>query len=1036
MANTKSPEYYLHKSQKAVNAAQPIIRLYELYSGGQATDFKYEAAKDIGFVNTTEWRQTEVLAMEAANQPITNNNEIKPVRDQVVNQITDNDPEWLAVPEEKSDSSMADEMSAFMHYIWESSSGRMHFRKACEEFLDTGLFVLHAYYDANADMGNGEIKVIRINIQDITIDPRCSWRNAQDSERIFLYGLESETKIKTMYPDFNFELAVPYEGDNRQYSNRATTNGQIYQAFLLNDQKYYRIIDSYSRIKMDMVKIYDPNSNFTATMSRGEFKDYSNQPAIILTRTGQEKVITEKVDIQKYFKVISTYGNTFHENTDGSISAGVETQDTAVNARGQIVKAIPGTTTQINVVTMLDLINEGKIKWTIVKVDRIKRELIVGDKMYRNYIMPISNYPFGITMLHHTDTPYPYGDVRLVRSIQEQINKINSLIIAYNTNITNVKVFVPKDSADKKDLEERWGKAGAQFFEFDPELGGIPVVVQLTQMTNAFYTQLDRLRSQIQRIYGAYEFQDGLVDKAPDTASGTNHLDEMGFRRSKGKLDLIEEALNDLGGVIAELIPFVYDQRKLIRVLLPNNKTKDIVFNEEVNDGDITRILNDLSTNRYDYKIKSGSTLPTNMAAQRAMALRMFELKAMKDPTPLLRLSGLPGIEEIIQNESLINQATKVIQQLQQTIKTVGGQLQTKTREKIHADERVEIEKTKAQLKELVSAAKHGVLLGKERINDSVKAVKNKMDELSNNMQQDTKNPKMKEQIMPQPNNETIVDDEQLEDDDFTQGDNEPEGIVYEHDEKGNLVEVKDDAGDSIKDDASKDNDSVIATLTASLLKMQEELQALKNPIKKPEPVKEPDLVKPTKPVRPVRPRDFNLADQSDVTSSTYKYFLDMEDYDKAKDEYHDDMEDYREAKIERSQKVVEQTRQLTQKQQEQIATKAAIVSRAQAKIMKEYGLAPDVATQKALELYDKSMSGELFNEDNAIALIMTKRLNNDAGSHNNGNGNKFNKQQNKRERHGAPPPAGGQGRSREVLEQNDFSKSSDTSWMYRTPKK
>ncbi|MHB8362842.1 MAG: portal protein, partial [Patescibacteria group bacterium] len=718
---------------KAFNAAVPIIRSYELYSNIQATDWRYEAAKDVAFVNSSSWEENSILALKNDNQPVTTNNEMKPVRDQVINQITDSDPEWLAIPQENSDASISEEMSALMHYIWGASNSRMHYTKSCGDLLDTGLFVMHTYYDPNGDMGKGELKIVRVNPQDITLDPRCSWRNAQDSQRIFLTGLYSKSIIENMYPDFDFDKSVAFEMDNRMYSNRAITDGQVFQAFMLADEFYYRVIDCYTKIKMDMVWIYDPNSNYESTLSKGEYKQFQAKPAIILVRTGQEKVITQTIDIQQYMKIASTYGTTFHQNTDGSIDAGAESQEQKINAQGQVIQSIPGSTTQIHIVTMGDLINEGKIKWQIVKVDRIKRDLVVGEKLYRSLIMPISHYPFGITMLHHTDTPYCYGDARLVRSIQEQINKINSLIIAYNINITNVKVFIPKYSQARAELEKRWGKAGAQFFEFDPELGGVPVVVQLTQMSNYFYTQLDRLRAQIQRIYGAYEFQDGLVDKAPDTASGTNHLDEMGFRRSKGKLDLIEGALDDLGSVIAEMIPFVYDQRKLIRVLLPNNKTKNIEFNKQVNDGDITRILNDLSTNRYDFKIKSGSTLPTNMAARRNMLLRMFELKAIKDPTPLLRETGLPNIEEIIQNESLINQMMQQAQQMQQTIKTLGGQLQTKSREKVHADEKVQIEKFKSDLAEMKANMKHGILLGKERINDAVKESKNKMDELSNN---------------------------------------------------------------------------------------------------------------------------------------------------------------------------------------------------------------------------------------------------------------------------------------------------------------
>jgi len=725
---------------KAIELAKPTVKLFWQYNSGQRLNWAQEAAKDIEFVNNVQWEIPVANALENDNQPVVVNNETKVSRDRVIGQLTENNPRWIATPRESSDTELAGSISDFGSYIWDSSKGRMHFRKAVEDFEDIGVFILHAYYDPNADMGKGEIKIIRIDPQKWFCDPRCNWRNAEDASNQILSDILSEDKIRMMYPDFNFTDAVQYKGEIKRYGTGSIQEGQIFKTSFLGDEKYYQIIDRYQKLKADMFWVYDSNSNFEKVMDKAEYIKFAKKEAIILVQRGREKAITDELEVSKFKRLVQQYSDIFHEMSDGSIMQGTEEHGQAQSTgEGQIIFPVPGSTTQIRFVTMSDLLHEGKIQWQIVPVDRIKRTIVIGEKLYRELLMPISEYPFGITMLHHTDNVYAYGDARLTRSIQEQINKISSIIISYNINISSLRAFIQKDSMSKKELEERWGKAGAQFFEYDADIGGPPIIVQLTQMSNSFFLQLDRLRNLIERIYGAYDFQDGQISAPPNTASGTMQIDEAGMRRSKAKLQLIEEALNDLGTVVAEMIPYVYTERKLIRILTPNNgKFKEIIFNKEIIEDDIVKIKNDITVNRYDLKMISASTLPTNRAARFNAYLRLYEIKAIKDPTPLLRLTDLPDIEEIIQNESLVNQAQQNIEQLQQVIKSLQGDLQTANREKVHADQKVLLAKTKSNLDSLVARANAAVLLGKQRTDDVVKNFKAKVNETLENVKQNS----------------------------------------------------------------------------------------------------------------------------------------------------------------------------------------------------------------------------------------------------------------------------------------------------------
>lgn len=699
--------------------ARETIDKFQLYKGGSRPSYIMEMDKDIQFVNNAQWAVDVSSALEEANQPVVVNNEMKPARDQVVNQITDNSPRWIALPREGSDAKVAGEFSALGSYIWDASTGNMHFYKAVEDFTDTGLFILHAYVDPNGDDGKGEIYVCRLKPRDVYIDPQSSWRNAQDSKNIFTAYVLSEGTIKTLYPDFDIKGATSVSPSPLLTFSLANNDGQVFNPDFLADENYYEVIDRYEKVQVDRFRVFDPFSNFEKILDKDAYIAFAQDPAVILVKMGAEKVVTDQTEVEKILRMVDTYGKVFHYMGDGSIRSGTDNHPAEIGQNG-LVYPIPNSTVEVKIGTMGDLLQEKKIKWKKVSVPRIKRTIVIGEKWYTDYVMPISKYPFGITMLHHTDTPFPYGDARLTKSIQEQINKTHSLIIAYHINITNVKVFVP-DGTDEKDLEKRWGKAGAQFFKYDPELKGVPVVVQLTAMSNELYNHIDRLKHQIQRIYGVYEFQDGNVAIAPQTKGGTYALDEMGYRRSKGKLKLIEMAINDIGSVISELIPYVYDERKVIRVIGKNNKVKEMIFNEEVEDEGMKKIVNDLTINKYDLVIAPNSTLPVSVQQRFERKARLWEMGAMRDPEPLIRDSGFDDVEEILANEDRLKQAEQIMQQMQQTIEQMQGDAQTKDRMLENADRQVSKAKFNEQLATVGSKMEAWLELSKARINDAVK---------------------------------------------------------------------------------------------------------------------------------------------------------------------------------------------------------------------------------------------------------------------------------------------------------------------------
>ena len=104
--------------------------------------------------------------------------------------------------------------------------------------------------------------------------------------------------------------------------------------------------------------------------------------------------------------------------------------------------------------------------------------------------------------------------------------------------------------------------------------------------------------------------------------------------------------------------------------------------------------------------------------------MRLYELGLLKDPEWYIRDMDEPDIDEILEKESMLNQANQMIAQLQQEIKKLQGDLQTSTRETIQANQKVEVEKFKSKLSGATSKIEANVQLAQQRLGDYVKSQK------------------------------------------------------------------------------------------------------------------------------------------------------------------------------------------------------------------------------------------------------------------------------------------------------------------------
>lgn len=689
----------------------PVIlnkTIFDFYSGGDRGEWENKVNEDWEVYNGKIWDTEDANAVKARGEPVYEINIAQPACERLIAQIIANQPSFRVLPRENSDVQMASAMCALGSYIWDLNDGNTKLARGVEDFIVPGMMVLHSYIDSE-----GEFVIGTLDNREVYFDPNAKEPDGSDSQHIIVSSVPSKEQIQAIYPDFDFKNAEEEstaKGSNTRYDNNARptyVNSTIH--------KKYRIIDRYSKVKVMSVTVYDPNGGYEQTVTKEQFGELIIKK-VILKSTVQNGVVGQPTMLMDEDKM--EYARGLMQQFGDIVS---------IQQTPQGIMEIPfnGIGVKFTELTIGEAIEANLLEIKQYYKTQIQRTITIGNKLYGQYLYPTNKFPFGIAMHHHSRNPYPYGDMRNVKDLQYQANKTESLITVHQSVSTHPKVLIGRGTANKDKIEQQLRDAGCLVVEVDMDLGE-PKFLQPVPLPSELYKNLDDKIGQIERTMGSYSFQDGNVSNAPDTFKGTLALDEMGQRRSGFKRKKIVNAINQLFAWISDMIPYVYTEQKMIRILLPNHTDpKEFIFNQPVKDGVITRIKNDLSANRFDLIMNDDSLNLVNKMARSQQLTDWFERGIIKDNVPILLSSGLPGVDEIIKRQDVIVQQQGMIEQLQNQLKDMEGQVQSLTRENIHKDQEVEVEKFKTKTHQVGAKLEAGTTLALARMGDEVKKHKN-----------------------------------------------------------------------------------------------------------------------------------------------------------------------------------------------------------------------------------------------------------------------------------------------------------------------
>ena len=703
------------------------------------SEWAKQAVEDNEFRNGKQWEEDQVKVLRSRRQEPIVVNVIHSAVEQAKAMLTSNKPRFQSTAREDSDVKTGKLFSDLLAYIWDTSNGDVVLKEVIDDYYVKGMGCMMAWPDMMCDYGKGEIKLRSVDPLDLYLDPSSRDPFCRDAANIMIGRKVMESQLLNEYSDYAEIIQSAME--TSYLSQPSTTRFGLFdeqvspkdrvssQRGQLNDDRELEIIERYTKVKIPYYRCWDQYSSEEKILTFEKLGEYQTEPCFMITKLGddQPEYVTNKNKVGQLFQVFNQFAEegentiTLHEGVDKQTGKKFPVKGPSQGNPN----AVPGSDYTLMLIQKKYLLDANLITTSEIEVTNIRCIVSVGDELLFDYVKPIENFPVVTFMNGHNRNPFPMSDVRLVKGLQQYINKIRSLIIAHASSSTNVKLLIPRGSMNKKQLEEDWAKAGTAVIEFDPELGQ-PIVAGPVALPNELYKNEADAKSDIERILGIYAMMQGDVGASPQTYKGTIAIDEFGQRRIKSKRDDIEAGLNQMCRVVVEMIQWMYTDEKVIRLLNPNTEAKRVAINEPLYEpitGDFLGKLNDVTVGKYDVVVVSGSTLPSNRWARFEYYMELYK-SGIIDQVEVLKQTNVADVEGVLARASREAKLQGQVSGLEEQIKKLKGDLQTAQRESTHDKKRVEVKEFEVKLAKAEAKAEMAAQLFKARTNDELSKLK------------------------------------------------------------------------------------------------------------------------------------------------------------------------------------------------------------------------------------------------------------------------------------------------------------------------
>ena len=394
--------------------------LFRIYSTSRENWAKH-AKEDKEFRLGRQWTIEQEKTLLARGQAPIVVNRIHPAVEAAKSMLTANRPSFRCAPREDSDKKVANVLSSLLTYMYDISEGTAVVRRVVDDYYTMGVGYINVYQNPMMDMGKGEVCIHDVDPMDVYVDPNSRSKFLDDAENIIVSRMFTKEQAVKMYP--MYEKAIRNATSDQRWDEIATGRSlDNYSATFpedvknIQEQEYIRGYERYFKIMVERFRVYEGFSGKEDLLDEDKFKMYMQQPAWILNG---EKVLTDEEQVEALMQQMQQQ---FEEmKQQGALEATAKGEDPNPILQ-QKMPEFP-----IEKTDFAGLAERGMVEVVQVSVQRIKMCIIMGDTYLYSRILPTDKYPIVPFMNIHTRTPYPTSDVRMVKGLQEYINKTRSL---------------------------------------------------------------------------------------------------------------------------------------------------------------------------------------------------------------------------------------------------------------------------------------------------------------------------------------------------------------------------------------------------------------------------------------------------------------------------------------------------------------------------------------------------------------------------------------------------------------------------------
>ena len=586
--------------------------------------------------------------------------------------ITSKPPKFSAVGREDSDSRLANVWKTILEYIWDKSDGDEVFKQVVHDYSVAGLGYFYAYIDPEDDYGRGEVKFNYVDPFRVVVDPNSRNKWFDDASGMQLSTILTKQQLLDAYP----MLSVPDENGDTLIDN--------IEGLSIQDEDYpsSNKRQQGTAFTPDIVKDYDWEDTGEKYRIIEDFRKVKMPFFRVMDlQSGQEKVL-DNTGLEKLLA---------NEKTAEAFDRG-----------------------------LFDIV---QVQQTRIQCTCIVGQVILYEKVLDTNIFPIVPVPN-----IWTNTPYPMSDVRKNKGFQRFLNKVMSLITSHAQASSGLKLLIPQGSVqDIEELERDWANPNATI-EYDASFGEphfpspqplAGSILQLPQMVEHY----------IDLNIGIFEMQQGNAEASPRTSSGTMMMEDFGQRRSKSKLRDVEASLKRLGKVCYHLAKSHYNFQKTFRIAQPNNDIDEYTVNKKLYDDktkELMTIENDLAVGAFDVRVIGNSTMPSNKWGEWNVYMEAYQA-GLIDKVEALKKTEIFDKAGVLQRTDQVAQLQSQLQQAQEQIKSLSGDLQTANRAEVQSRKRTEVEKFKGKLKEQEYDSKTQNKVSIDKLSNAVKLESEKL---------------------------------------------------------------------------------------------------------------------------------------------------------------------------------------------------------------------------------------------------------------------------------------------------------------------